>query len=197
MNLKGKNWQLNSNLCPTDLDVAVEVFLTTVLKLLESNILFYFIFFLVSAASTAAEFASCLDGCVHSAASCFDFSSWTMQTAVLHARVVICNVSSHFVMSICSLPKETSARSQKKGKTLSDCRNLQRTKSFFMHHVLGHISLPGDSKLLLSVFHSSLSNQPWGYDDGGGRRWITGAESMRQRKITAASKQDSSKLMAI
>lgn len=45
MNLKGKNWQLNSNLCPTDLDVAVEVFLTTVLKLLESNILFYFIFF--------------------------------------------------------------------------------------------------------------------------------------------------------
>lgn len=192
MNPKGKNWQVNSNLCPTDLDVAVKVFLKTVLKLLEQ------IFFsLVSAASTAAEFASCLASCVHSAASCFDFSSWTMQTAVLHAQLVICSVSSHFVMSICSQPEETSINSQKKRKTLSNCRNLQRRKPFFMHHFLGHISLPGDDKLLLSAFHPSLSNQPRGYDDGGGWGWITGAELMRQRKITAASKQDSSKLMAI
>lgn len=127
MNPKGKNWQGNPNLCPTDLDVAVKVFLKTVLKLLEQ------IFFpLVSAASTAAEFASCLASCVHSAASCFDFSSWTMQTAVLHAQLVICSVSSHFVMSICSQPEETSINSQrKKRKTLSNCRNLQRRKSFF------------------------------------------------------------------
>lgn len=73
MNLKGKNWRLSSNLCPTDLDVAVKVFLTAVVKLLEVNI---FVFFpLVSAASSAAELASCLAGCVHSAASSFDFSS--------------------------------------------------------------------------------------------------------------------------
>lgn len=126
-----------------------------------------------------------------------------MRTAVLHARVVICKLSSLYVTSVCSHPeKNPSINSQIKGEFFWTAGLWQRRKSFFMHHFEAHSPpsaslLPGDGKLLLSAFHSSLLNQPWAHDDGGGWRWITGAESMRQKKITVPSKQDSSKLTAI
>lgn len=126
MNPKGKNRQVNLNLCPTDLDVAVKVFLKTVLKLLEQ------IFFPWSVLPPL------LLNSLHvwlvvfiQLPAAFDFSSWTMQTAVLHAQLVICSVSSHFVMSICSQPEETSINSQKKKENSFELQKFAEEKVVF------------------------------------------------------------------
>lgn len=161
------------------------MFLTIVLKLLE------LIFFpLVSAASTAAEFASCLAGCVHSAASCFDFSSSTMQTAVLHAPVVICNVSSHFVMSICSQPQETSIKSRKKGKVFRTA-GICREESYF-----SCIAFSGASRFqemanfccqrsihLYRISHEGMMMGEGGDGSQGQNRWDRGKLPWLQNKI--------------
>lgn len=63
-----------------------------------------------------------------------------MQTAVLHARVVICKLSSLYVMSICSHPEKPLNKFTNKRRILLECRTLAEEKVVFHASLWGAFS---------------------------------------------------------